>query len=122
MKNALIIVVFLFVIKPILPVLDYVINYEFIVKELCENKAKPEMKCNGKCHLMKEMAKSSQTDNPVSSDKKNSSTAFEVLFLEQLASLEVLTQQFPVQNKLNAAYLDLYRYHSSTSAFRPPAV
>ena len=43
-------------LKPIFPVLDYIINYDYIANELCENKAKPELKCNGKCHLVNELA------------------------------------------------------------------
>lgn len=43
-------------VKPAIPFLEYVINYDYIVKELCENKEKPELKCNGKCHLAKQLA------------------------------------------------------------------
>jgi hypothetical protein len=32
---------------------NFTINRTKIVKEFCENKAKPAMKCNGKCHLKK---------------------------------------------------------------------
>lgn len=32
-------------------------NQDFIAKVLCINKDKPEMKCNGKCHLAKELNK-----------------------------------------------------------------
>lgn len=38
---------------------DYQINYTYISQVLCENKDKPELECNGKCHLMKEMADTS---------------------------------------------------------------
>lgn len=52
------------------PVLDYVANYDYIVNTLCENKAKPEMECNGKCHLSKELAKEAGADdkNPMNSE------------------------------------------------------
>ena len=43
--------------KPMWPVVDYVVNYKYIVNVLCENKDRPEMECNGKCHLGKELAK-----------------------------------------------------------------
>nr|WP_294933780.1 hypothetical protein [uncultured Flavobacterium sp.] len=122
MKKAIVIVVFLFVMKPILPVLEYVFNYDYIVKELCENKAKPEMKCNGKCHLMKELAKASESDNPVSSDKKSSHTEFEVLFLEKTASFEIANLNFPIQKEINAAYSDLYFQENCSTAFHPPTV
>jgi len=122
MKNAIVIIVFLFVMKPILPVLEYVLNYDYIVKELCENKAKPEMKCNGKCHLMKELAKASDTDNPVSQDKKTSHSEFEVLFIQKLTSLEVVNLNFPIQKAINAKYSECYFYENSPTAFHPPTV
>jgi hypothetical protein len=37
-------------------VFDYRLNKDFIAKNLCENKAKPKMHCNGKCQLMKKLA------------------------------------------------------------------
>jgi hypothetical protein len=37
--------------------LAYELNKDFIAKNLCVNKAKPKLHCNGKCHLMKELKK-----------------------------------------------------------------
>jgi hypothetical protein len=37
--------------------LDFLLNQTTIIEKLCENKVKPEMQCNGKCYLMKELAK-----------------------------------------------------------------
>lgn len=37
-------------------VLNFKINQDFFA-EICENKDKPEMKCNGKCHLKKQIKK-----------------------------------------------------------------
>src|SRR5690554_7517932 len=45
--------------KPVIPVLEYVVFYDYIKNELCENKEIAEMECNGKCHLVKELAKAS---------------------------------------------------------------
>lgn len=36
---------------------DFWINREYIAANLCENKDEPEMQCNGKCHLKKELEK-----------------------------------------------------------------
>lgn len=33
--------------------MHYQLNKKFIAEKLCENKAKPKMHCNGKCHLKK---------------------------------------------------------------------
>jgi hypothetical protein len=54
-------------VGPLLPVLDYVINYDYIVNELCVNRNKPVMACNGKCYLEGQFNKQqdSQDENPV---------------------------------------------------------
>ena len=39
------------------------INQDYIAKYLCENKDKKELKCKGKCHLMKNLKKSEQQEN-----------------------------------------------------------
>lgn len=49
--------------KPYLPVINYVVNYEFYKMVLCENKAKPVLKCNGKCHLAKEIKAAKDQNN-----------------------------------------------------------
>ena len=75
-------------LKPVLPVIDYVVNYEYITKVLCVNKDKPKMKCNGKCHLMKELANQAEKDTPVQNNKKVSISEFEVLFFQEIVSLQ----------------------------------
>ena len=41
----------LLLIQPVLPFIEYFVNYDFIAQELCENKNKPVLSCNGKCYL-----------------------------------------------------------------------
>lgn len=43
-------------LKPMWPVVIYIMNYEYIATVLCENKEVPEMQCNGKCYLSKMLA------------------------------------------------------------------
>jgi hypothetical protein len=103
-----------------------VINYDYIVKELCENKAKPELKCNGKCHLMKEMAKAAEeesaNDKSNSSDKKENHINIEILFYTEIKSLVSNQTRFQNQNTVNDNYSNLYSYKTSFSIFHPPAV
>ena len=47
----------LVLLKPLFPFVDYAINKEYIAKNLCENRNKPKLNCNGKCHLMKQLKK-----------------------------------------------------------------
>ena len=114
-------VVFLFVMKPIFPVFQYVLNYDYIAKELCENKAKPEMHCNGKCHLMKELAKASENETPITSDKKVSHHESEVLFFEQLVTFDFFQKNVSSQKELNTRYVNFYKKEDLTSVFHPPS-
>ena len=50
-------------IRSVLPLINYAVNYNFISTQLCENKSKPELLCNGKCFVKKEFTKSSETQN-----------------------------------------------------------
>lgn len=54
--------------RPLWPVVEYALNYDYIVNELCENRDEPEMQCNGKCYLTKQLAKESsgKEENPFS--------------------------------------------------------
>lgn len=47
-------------IQPLLPYVNYIANYDYIANELCENKDAPELECNGKCYLAKEITKVTQ--------------------------------------------------------------
>lgn len=46
-----------FTFSQMLIVANYVVNMDYIAEYLCENQDKPELECNGKCHLKKELQK-----------------------------------------------------------------
>jgi len=53
------------IFQPLYPILEYVIQYDYIVEQLCENRDKPVLACNGKCYLGKQLTlaeKNSQED------------------------------------------------------------
>ncbi|MEN9981498.1 MAG: hypothetical protein RL542_1285 [Bacteroidota bacterium] len=122
MKKIVFIILIALILKPILPVVDYIVNYEYISKVLCENKAKPMMHCNGKCHLMKELAKAAETENPKSSDKKQNTPIQEVLFFKEIKSFSIVSFSFSTENKINSSYLELYSYLNTNSVFHPPTI
>ena len=120
MKKIVFIVIISLFLKPIFPVVDYIVNYEYISKVLCENKAKPMMHCNGKCHLMKELAKAAETENPKSSDKKENTSIQEVLFFKEINLFSIVSFGFQPKTKINPSYLNLYSYLDTNSVFHPP--
>ncbi len=109
------------VIRPIVPVLEYAVNYEYISKVLCINKQSPQKKCNGKCHLKKEL-------NDVFDDKKSppgsdklSLVETVIIFFEKNAAFNfaIVTEESPV--KQISWYADLYSFSFYKDFFHPPA-
>ena len=115
-------VAFFMVLRPIIPIVDYGINYNFIVKELCENKEKPELQCNGKCHLAKELAKASENEKPISQEKKHQTSEIEVLYFNHLADYNFTSVFYFSQHKINSLYMNLYKGICSDSTFHPPTL
>ena len=120
MKKAILILALVMILKPIFPVIDYVVNYDYIATVLCVNKAKPQMHCNGKCHLIKEMAKESESEKPISSDKKRGVSENENLFFQIVHPFETLQDSYPTTTKMNLSYSNLYSYLNSNAVFHPP--
>jgi hypothetical protein len=46
-------------------IIDFTINQKVIAKELCENKSRPEMHCNGKCQFKKRVAQTEDESSQV---------------------------------------------------------
>jgi hypothetical protein len=44
-------------VKPIMPIIEYYANYDYISTVLCENRDRPYLECNGKCYLEKQLKK-----------------------------------------------------------------
>lgn len=49
------------------PIVDYLINKEYIVEHYCVNKDKPEMECDGKCYLVNQLKQASDDHEESSS-------------------------------------------------------
>ena len=85
------------------------------IEALCENKDKPELACNGKCHL-KKITKS--TDD-------NENTPIQLTEIKDilLYNEKPLTYNFSDKidfKKKDSSYLNLYTYSISNNCFHPP--
>jgi hypothetical protein len=120
MKKIVFLIAIFMLIKPAIPVLDYIVNYGYITKALCINKEKPKLKCNGKCYLMKELAKASESEKPISSNKKTTSQEQEILFLEDIKAFKITSITSIASKLTNCNYSNIYLYLNSNSVFRPP--
>jgi hypothetical protein len=78
----------------------YVSNKAYVAKELCVNKTRPQMHCNGKCHLAKQLQKleegvSNKAGVPAKEkapSPKQSKTR-EISWITAATSLELQTEQ-----------------------------
>jgi len=120
LKNFIIIFSLFIVFKPVLPIVEYILFYDYIATELCVNKDKPELKCNGTCHLKKELSEASDSENPISNDKNNRPlTEFPFLFFEnfQKFNLIVFYESIPEEY---LTYPNLYSHLATDFIFHPP--
>lgn len=90
MKSYIILLVALtMLIKPLWPVGEYIMNYDYIVNVLCENKDRPELECDGKCYLAQMLAEeSSQNEKNPFGDEQSKTEIQHVVYFQSLFSLE----------------------------------
>ncbi len=106
----------------------YTINKEYIAANRCENKANPQLKCNGKCHLKNliEVKTTAQTDD--SSSLPTTPNLIDIkpliLFFEAIPSPNFSFLPNDLLGDKSSApnfwYEFNYNYQNSTSSFEPP--
>jgi hypothetical protein len=94
--------------------LKYKIDQAYIARVLCENRAKPEVQCNGKCYLRKQLQKDEQQQNNGTSGKEK----YEVVYTDMLPVFD-LTPLAP-STLLIAYYQDPELHTPLFSFFHPP--
>jgi len=97
---------------------NYLINKEFIIFNYCENKSKPKLHCNGKCHLTKQLKKQEKQEN---SSNNNSKSVDEVQFCFE-HDYTILPRFVYVSISANWTYLNGETNNTSPSIFHPPTV
>ncbi|MBP7478051.1 MAG: hypothetical protein KA797_05965, partial [Chitinophagales bacterium] len=102
--------------------LHWKINQTEIIQNYCENKDKPEMACNGKCHLSKEILK---LDPPKSEDQSNALhlSCFNFQFSPFILSDKpnVFKNFGPISFHYYSLYSLSYETNYLSSIFHPPA-
>lgn len=96
---------------------DYQINKESITQQYCENKAKPEMKCHGKCHLNKLLKEEDKRNQPGKSTIKQH---VEISPFVQQAR-QTLRTQLQDSIDLNSLYLSKEAEGETPGIFHPPS-
>ena len=77
-------------VKPLWPIAEYVMNYDYIVDVLCENKERPKLNCDGKCYLAKQLAKESgQDDTNPFNERQSRTEILHIVFFEPLPRIHL---------------------------------
>ena len=119
MKYGILFLAVFVLVKPIVPLVEYAVNFEYISEVLCLNRDKPQMACNGKCHLKNTLEKEFEGDKSANSNKSHSEKENSPVYFERLFSYEC---QFPEEARAgrNVFYVFLYRFSTTGSIFHPP--
>ena len=109
------------VLSSFFPYIEYAVNYNYIVSELCINKDKPEMNCKGKCHLSKQLEKTTQKQFP---EKENNKARIVTIndFYPAISTNFSLIIKSPLVIKKKSIKDIFYKFHLNDSLFRPPPV
>ncbi|HLV63047.1 hypothetical protein [Galbibacter sp.] len=103
-------------LKPVMPVFDYVINQDYIAEYLCINKDKPAMDCNGKCYLMEMLEAENQ-------QKKQNIPAIDLreypIGFVNVLHIPALTH-ISIKPTINAFYSQHYNFLFNHTLFQPP--
>ncbi|KUF45486.1 hypothetical protein AS361_07585 [Myroides marinus] len=116
------IIISLLVFRPVVPLVDYLIDYDYISTFLCVNKDKPEMHCNGQCYLMQEIAKLAKEEQKKDAVKQVCSIAFVLMYVGQSEEYSARQYEFIYTNEIKDAYNNLYSKLLDYSSLRPPLV
>lgn len=100
MKKAVILLVAMtMLVKPLWPIAEYVMNYDYIANVLCENKDRPMLECDGKCYLAEMFAKETRQneENPFGEKQAQIELLFVYDFLVTNGSINALSS-ITIQN------------------------
>lgn len=99
--------------------IGFELNKEYITSNLCVNRNKPWMNCNGKCYLMKKVKEAEKEEN--NRDARDSLRQLSISFYQHIYA-PFLNREESMQDR-KIAYPG-YSYHYSSqyvnSIFRPP--
>lgn len=106
--------------QPLIPLGVYVVNYDYIVKNLCVNRDKPKMHCNGKCYLAKKMADAS-THEGTTESKLSFLKEFNFTYFQELNQFVFRGAEDCLKHAITDRYSNGYAYLTEFSFFHPPA-
>jgi hypothetical protein len=103
--------------------LDFELRKDFIIKNLCENRFKPQLKCNGQCYLAKKLHKIAE-DNATKETQKQGQ-AIKKIMEEVFETTPLFSCDLMVKNRSAKSIYSYQLAHFQSipfSIFHPPIV
>ncbi|HSZ71641.1 MAG TPA: hypothetical protein VK750_03125 [Cytophagaceae bacterium] len=97
-------------------VVSYHINKDYITANFCENKARPQMKCNGKCYLAKKIQAEEKQEQTLPSVLKG---LHDIVLFYQVNTFSLEISSFSILIRNYSLYL-LKQYVSPLSGILQP--
>jgi hypothetical protein len=102
---------------------DYELRKDFIIKNYCVNKNRPEMHCDGKCYLAKQLEKAEQEDQKQATGNFISKLlSFESEFKTNYFSNFFAKKSLRIKENPNFQYTESFSMLHTFSFFHPPQV
>lgn len=103
--------------------LDFELRRDFIIENLCENRFKPQLKCNGRCYLAKKLHKIAEENATKQTEKQGQS--IKKILEEDFEPTTISVFSLVTQNIISKSTFiyKLPRYcQFSNSFFHPPCL
>ena len=103
-------------LRPVMPLFNYVINQDYIAEFLCINQDKPELECNGKCYLMQRL--SEENKQKKENLPKIALEEYPIGFINLFAITKTVVGY--LNTTTNKHYYNNYSFIHSDNCFHPP--
>lgn len=97
------------------------LNIDYIIEKYCVNKDVPEMSCNGKCHLSKQLLSSSSNDGDSNNSTLHIVESFFPLYFHFQNEIE-FSKIFVSKKEVSSKIEEFYTFDYSYFHFKPPIV
>ncbi|MDQ0591874.1 hypothetical protein QFZ37_000243 [Chryseobacterium ginsenosidimutans] len=110
-------IIFTIALRPVLPLINYAVNYEYIVKNLCEKRDVPQSTCKGKCYVAKELAKTEKQSN---NNQNVKIAGLDVFLSNEILSFSGKNQSEILIKNPSSDYINLHTSEYFSRIFHPP--
>lgn len=110
-----------FLVRVFVPYIEYQLNKKYIVEQLCVNRFVPETKCDGKCHIKKQIAalQVGPVDRPEENSKNTSKVNTKTFGVEFFLPFEYEAFLQPVAVRFGNRFFHFYSFFPNPP-LRPP--